>query len=177
MENLVRSSKEGIKVFLIGNTLEEASDMMCCFDFIPDSFGRFKLRNKRAVIEYMPPSKKYLERRQGTIADLLMPEASTFSNITTVDKTLIYKGRLTKPQYVIMFDKDTKFTVWDNNVITKYNKEKIPVVPMRPYQDQIFTTEARDAVITTFDMRSFRFRNLLTQKEFKKQLELLKPRA
>lgn len=177
MENTLRSSKDNYRVFLIGNTLEEASDLLCCFEFIPDTFGRFKLRKKKAVIDYMPPSEKYLARRKDTVADLLTPELSTFSNMTTVDKTLICKKRLSKPNYVIKFDNDIKFTVWDGNIITQFNNEKVRVVPMKPYKDEIFTTEARDDIITMFDLRAFRFRNLLAQKEFKKQLQLLKPRG
>lgn len=176
MENLVRSTKEKLRIVLIGNTLEEAGDILCCFDFVPEEFGRYKVRKKRAVIDYIPPTKKYLARRKGTIADLLTPESSTFTNAIETDKTLLNKGRLMKPQYIIMFDKITKFTVWDNNTIAKYNGEKVRVVPMRPYLDQIFNVEARDTIIALFDMRCFYFRNLLTQKKFKKELELLKPR-
>lgn len=177
MENLVRSTKEKLRVVLIGNTLEEASDLLCCFGFIPEEFGRYKIRKKRAVIDYIPPSKKYLERRKGTISDLLTPDSSTFTNKIDVDKALICKDRLHKPTYIIKFDKQTQYTVWDNRVICKYNGEQVKnIVPMRPYLDCIFNTEARDNVILLFDTRSYYFRNLLTQKEFKKNLELLKPR-
>lgn len=176
MENLVRSTKEKLRIVLIGNTLEEASDILCCFGFIPEQFGRYKVRKKRAVIDYIQPSLKYLNRRRGTVADLLTPESSTFTNTIDVDKSLIYKGRLTKPSYVIAFDKQTKFTVWGRTVIAKYNGEQCKVVPMRPYLDSVFNTEARDTVIELFDKRLFYFRNLLTQKQFKKELELLKPR-
>lgn len=176
MENLVRSTKEKLRIVLIGNTLEEASDLLCCFGFIPEQFGRYKIRKKRAVIDYMPPSKKYLERRKGTVADLLTPQSSTFTNQIDVDKTLIYKGRLIRPSYVIMFDKENKYTVWDGNKIAKYNGERCKVLPMRPYLDQVFNAEARDNVIAIFDSRGYMFRNLITQKEFKKYLELLKPR-
>lgn len=176
MENLVRSTKEKLRIVLIGNTLEEASDILCCFGFIPEQFGRYKVRKKRAVIDYIQPSLKYLNRRRGTVADLLTPESSTFTNTIDVDKSLIYKGRLTKPSYVIAFDKQTKFTVWNRTVITKYNGEQCKVIPMRPYLDSVFNTEARDTVIELFDKRLFYFRNLLTQKQFKKELELLKPR-
>lgn len=177
MENLVRNTKNNIKVFLLGNTLEEASDILCCFNFIPEEFGRFKIRKKRAIIEYIPPSNKYLEARKGSIADLLMPEASTFTNKIVSDKSLLYKGRLTKPQYVIKFDLETKFTVWDNNVITMYNGENVKVVPMRPYLDDLFSTEPRDLIINLYDSRCFLFRNLLVQKRFRKELEILKPRG
>lgn len=176
MENLVRSTKDKLRIVLIGNTLEEASDLLCCFGFIPEEFGRYYVRKKKAVIDYIPPSQKYLERRKGTVADLLTPQSSTFTNQIDVDKTLINKGRLTKPIYIIKFDKETMFTVWDSNTICKYNGEKVKVIPMRPYLDYIFNTEARDNIIAIFDARGYLFRNLLTQKEFKKYLELLKPR-
>lgn len=176
MENLVRSTKEKLRIVLIGNTLEEAGDILCCFNFIPEEYGRYYVRKKKAVIDYMPPSEKYLARRKGTISDLLSPTSSTFTNAVEVDKTLLNKGRLTKPEYVIMFNKDTKFTVWNNNTIAAYNGEKVRVVPMRPYLDAFFNTEARDLVIQLFDTRSYLFRNLLIQKKFKKELELLKPR-
>ena len=52
MENLVRSTKEKMRIVLIGNTLEEASDILVSFDFIPEEFGRYKVRKKRAVIDY-----------------------------------------------------------------------------------------------------------------------------
>ena len=175
MENLVRSTKDKLRIVLIGNTLEEASDILCSFEFIPEEWGRYYIRKKRAVIDYIPPSEKYLMRRKGTIADLLAPTSSTFTNKIDTDKTLLYKGRLIKPDYVIQFDRETKFTVWDGNKITKYNGENVRVVPMRPYLDQVFATEARDIIFSLYNTRSFLFRNLITQKEFKKNLELLKP--
>jgi hypothetical protein len=148
MENLVRSTKEKLRIVLIGNTLEEASDIMCCFNFIPETFGRFKVRKKKAVIDYIPPSKAYLNRRKGTIADLLTPNESTFTNKIDVDRSMINKARLHKPTYIIKFSKNTEdwFTVWDGNTIKKYCKENKPVIAMRPYIDEVFTTEKRDII-------------------------------
>lgn len=37
LENLLRSTKERTKVFFIGNTLESASDILCAFNFIPET--------------------------------------------------------------------------------------------------------------------------------------------
>ena len=177
MENLVRSTKEKLRIVLIGNTLEEASDILCCFNFIPEEFGRYKIRKKRAIIDYLMPTEAYLKRRKGTVADLLTPNSSTFTNTIDVDKTLLFRGRLNKPSYIIKFDKETLYTVWNGNVICKYAGERCKItVPMRPYLDAVFNTDARDKVIQLFDTRCFKFRNLITQKEFKKNLELLKPR-
>lgn len=176
MENLVRSTKENMRIFLIGNTLEEASDILCSFNFIPEEFGRYYIRKKRAVVDYLAPSSAYLKRRKGTIADILTPESSTFTNKIEVDKTLVYKGRVRKPTAIIEFNKIDKFTLWDNKIISEYNGEKCPIIAMRPYLDRVFITEQRDQIFALYDTRGFYFRTLLTQKKFKKQLELLKPR-
>lgn len=179
LENLIRSTKQRVRVICIGNTLEEASDLLCAFNFLPEDFGRYKLKSKRAVIEYIEPSEKYLERRKGTIADILMPNASTFTNKIDSDNTLVYKGRLIKPEYIIKFtkNKDDWFTVWDGNKVAPYNGEKCSqIISMRPYIDEFFVTKTRDQVIVLFDTRSYGFKNLITFKKFQKQLTLLKPR-
>lgn len=179
LENLVRSTKDRVRVICIGNTLEEASDLLCAFDFVPDTWGRYKLKKKRAIIDYIEPSEKYLERRKGTIADIVSPNSSTFTNEIDVDLSLIYRGRLKRPQVIVRFSKDKNdwYTIWDDNVINKYNGEKLDkVIAMRPYLDCRFSSELRDKVIELFDSRCYRFRNLITQKRFKKELELLRPR-
>lgn len=179
LENLVRSTKQHVRVFFMGNTLEEASDILCAFNFIPESFGLFKLKKKRCVIHYIAPSNLYLDRRKGSIADILMPTASTFTNKVEVDKSLVTKKRLVEPLYIIKFSKNQGdwFTVWNNNIIAPYNKEKgKPVISMRPYLDEVYTMEGVKAVIETFDTRSYQFRNLITFKRFQSEMALLKPR-
>lgn len=179
LENLVRSTKERTKIFFLGNTLEESSDILCAFNFIPESFGIFKLKKKRAVIHNIAPTEAYKRRREGTIADILMPKASTFTNKIDTDNTLITKQRLKEPMYVIKFRKtaDTWFTVWDNNIIRPYNGEKKPSVAMRPYLDEVFNVERQKQLMLLFDTRSFMFSNLITFKKFQKQMSLLKPRG
>lgn len=178
LENLVRSTKERTKIFFLGNTLEEASDILCAFKFIPEQFGVFKLKSKRCVIHNIEPSEAYMKRRKGTIADILMPEASTFTNKIDTDKSLINKKPLISPNYIIKFtkSKDDWFTVWDNNVIAKYNGEKKTVIAMRPYLDEVFSPDIQKSTILLFDTRSFQFRNLITFKQFQNCMEMLKPR-
>lgn len=177
LENNFRSVKDRIKIFFMGNTLEECSEILSSFNFLPQEFGLFKLKSKRALIHYIKPSEKYLERRKGTIADLLMPTASTFTNKIETDKSLLYDGKLGKPQYIIKFSKDKKdwFTLWDKGVITFYNNEKKPVIAMRMYLDEVFITESRDNIINLFCTRSLKFKNSITFVRFQSQLELLKP--
>lgn len=174
LENIVRH-KTNCRIFLIGNTVEECSDILTLFNFIPEEFGRFKLKKKRCVIDYIPPSKKYLERRKGSIASILTPEASTFTNKQTYDKSKIYKGRLRKPHYIIQF-RNESFTVWDNNIICRYNKENKPRVPMVPLliNNTVFKSEMRDEIVLMNYEKKFMFKDLLTQKLFDKCIKEVK---
>lgn len=179
LENIVRSTKQRIRVFMVGNTLEEASDLLCAFNFIPVEFGVYKLKKKRAVIEYIEPSEAYLKRRKGTIADILLPNASTFTNKVECDNTLIVNKRLTRALYGIKFSKDKKdwFTVWDDNIVTRYTGQTaISFKAMRPYIDELFRVDIQKSVIDVFDARGYKFKDLITFKLFQKNLELLKPR-
>ena len=213
LENLVRNTKCKIRIFFLGSTLEEASDVLCSFNFIPEEYGRYTLvKNKkklvaflnelkasktdeektavykkykgvdfgkRAVIDYIEPSEAYKTMRQGSIADILLPSASTFTNEIETDYTLIKRGRLVSPTYVIKFTKNKQdgwFTVWDSNTVAKYNGEQKPAISMRPYLDDVFNVKARDGIVQQFDYRGFTFRDLITFKQFQKQVELVKPR-
>ena len=183
LENLLRSTKERTKIFFMGNTLEEASDVLCAFNFIPEEFGRYKLKKKRAVIEYIEPSEAYLKRRKGTLADILMPTASTFTNKIDTDKTLISKKRPKRVTRIIKFTKrkETWFTVWDGNLIKKHGGEagdknnKGKVTAMRPYLDELYDRDLMMSVVTLFNTRSYVFSNLITFKSFQKEMELLIP--
>ncbi len=213
IENLIRSTKKRVRIICIGNTLDEASDLLSCINFIPEKFGRYvlvknkkklveylrelnkcsnafeeavvnrKYKNydfgKRAVVEYIEPSEAYRTRRKGTAADILTPTASTFTNEIEVDKTLVYKGRLKNPNYVIKFSKDKSkwFTVWDSNVITKWNKENKTVIAMKPYLDEFFTQENMNNVISLFDGRAFKYKDLITFKQFQNEIRVMKPRG
>ena len=133
---------------------------------------------KRCVIHYIQNPENYNARRKHSIANVLMPNASTFSNKIDTDTTLICKKKLERPSYVIKFTKNPKnwFTVWDGNIITKWNGEKKTVTAMRPYLDEPFSADMQKNIILLFDTRSFMFRNMITFKEFQNQLALLKPR-
>ena len=177
LENIARSTKSRIRVIMIGNTLEEASDILSAFNFIPDGFGRFKLKSKRCVVDYIRPNEAYLERRKGTIADIMLPNASTFTNEVEIDRSLLVNKRLcNSPQYIVKFNKskDTWFTVWNNNIIKEYNNEEKNAIPMRRYLDEVYNQESVNMIREMFDARAFKFVNLSCFKRFQKQMRLLK---
>lgn len=181
LENILRNTKDRVKVFFLGNTLEEASDILAAFDFIPEQFGRYKLKKKRCVIDYIEPTDAYKAMRQGNLAEILLPNASTFTNRIDTDHALICKNvKLVKPMFIVKFtkDKDDWFTIWNGWIVAKYNKEKgVKVLSMRPYLDEAYNAQAVNELMAMFDTRSLRFRNLITFKLFQTRLQELKPRS
>ena len=213
IENIVRNSKHNIRIICIGNTLQEASDILCAINFLPDHFGRFKLvKNKkklvemikeykhaksskeyqiihekykdcdfgkRAVVEYMEPTEQYKAMRNGSAAEILAGNSSTFTNEIQIDNSLIARHkRFERPTAIIKFHKEieTWFTVWDGNVIAPYTGQKATVIAMRPYLDSLFNPDLQKQIIMLFDTRAYLFRDLSTFKRFQKELQILKPR-
>lgn len=132
---------------------------------------------QRAVIHYLPNSEAYTARRHGTLASILDPNDSNFTNKIETDRSLLSNDKLLKPRYVIAFtkNKDDWFTVWNNNIIARYNKEKIQIIPMRRYLDQMYNEDLVNQVIVQYDTRNFLFHNLLTHKLFEKNVQTIKP--
>lgn len=178
LENLIRSRKDS-RIFIVGNTLEEASDILLMFNFIPESYGTYKLKRKKTVIDYIAPSEKYIKRRKGSIADILAPDESTFTNEIKNDFSLITKKRPLKPSYIIMFDKSEKswYTVWDTTIIKKYNGEIFSdrgMIPMRRLIGAIYVEELVNEVLMRVNRRHFKYVDLYTQKSFEQEIRLLK---
>lgn len=213
IENIVRNTKHNIRIICIGNTLQEASDLLCAVNFLPDHFGRFKLvKNKkkliqmikeykhaknskeyqvihekyknidfgkRAIVEYMEPTDSYRAMRNGSAAEILAGNSSTFTNEVEIDSSLIARHkRFIKPTAIIKFhkEKESWFTVWDGNIIAPYNGQKATSLTMRPYIDDKFFPDLQKQIITLFDTRNYLFRDLSTFKRFQKELQILKPR-
>ena len=148
VENIIRNTKHNVRIICIGNTLQEASDLLCAVNFLPDHFGRFKLvKNKkkliqmikeykhaknskeyqyihekyknydfgkRAIVEYMEPTDSYRAMRNGSAAEILAGNSSTFTNEVEIDSSLIARHkRFIKPTAIIKFhkEKESWFTV------------------------------------------------------------------
>ena len=176
LENLVRSRKEKIRIFFIGNTTEEASDILSMFNFIPQEFGVYKLKKKKCIIDYMPNSEAYIERRRGSVGDILAGHTSNFTNKIETDTSHIRKKRLNRPLFIIKFSKDKAdwFTLWDGGVIAKYNGEKKNGIAMTRYLDEIYNPDVVLDIFARFDARAFYYKHLIVQKQFAYHLSLIK---
>ena len=180
IENIARTTKNNIEVWLLGNTLEEASTILKAFNFLPEKFGRFYLKRKRCIIDNLEPSEAYIKDRKGSIADILGGgKMSNYTNMLIKDKSLITKQRVHRPQYIIKFSKDTDkwYTVWDGNIIRRWNKEKLPIesdICMLPYINSYYSLERRQAIFDMYNARVFKFQNLIAQAYFQEDLKLIK---
>ena len=179
-ENIARTTKNRIRVFLVGNTLQEASSILKAFNFLPEKFGRFKLKSKRCVIDNLEPTEEYLEDRKGSIADILGGgNMSNYTNALTKDLKLLDKGRVTYPQAIIKFSKDTNmwFTLWDRGVVKRYNNESLPLstdFAMRPYLNTFYSKERVQTIIDMFNARALKFDTLITQAYFTDSMKTIK---
>lgn len=188
-ENTVRTTKGKVRVFLLGNTLEEASTILRAFDFIPQQFGRFCLhrtnkytgvREKYCVVDNLEPTEEYLRDRYGSIADFLGGDMmSNYTNELIKDVDLIYKGRKHKPDAIIKFTKKKEnwYTVWDGNIVCKYTGQNLPKssdFAMKPYVNTYYSRERRQIVLDMYDARAYRFDSLITQSYFTEELSKLR---
>ena len=178
VENIARTTKSKLRIFLIGNTLEEASTILKAFNFLPEKFGRFKLKRKRCIIDNLEPTEEYLKDRKGSAADILGGDSmSNYTNELKKDVSLICKSRLHSASYLIKFGKtrDKQYIVWDNNVITRYKGQPIKtIVAMRPYLDNRYSPENKTKILEMFDARAFMFDTLITLSYFQGDLQSIR---
>ena len=183
LENVLRSTKNKVRVVCIGNTLDEAGDILSAFNFIPDTFGRYKLHKNHnhkfdAIIDYIRPNEKYLERRKDALANELAGDSSTFTNEVEIDRSLLVnKRKCNKPTAIIKFAKTPKswYTVWNGNIIKQYNNENLSnVIAMSQYLDEVYNRDLMRGVIDRFDARAYLFTDIATFKRFQKSLRTMK---
>lgn len=176
IENICRSRRDGVRVFFMLNNTEDCPEIMSMFGFIPLEFGIYRLKRKHCVIDYIPNNAAYEKRRSNALANELDNGTGNFTNKVKRDLQLLYKGRVITPSYIIKFTKDEAdwYTVWDSKVIRPYNNEQCTSIAMKRYIDDVFNPDARDSVIEMNDVRAYRFKDVLTQTRFYKDLEIIK---
>lgn len=181
-ENIARTTKHKIRVFLLGNTLEEASTILKAFNFIPEKFGRFYLKSKRCVIDNLEPTEEYLQDRRGSIADILGGgNMSNYTNMLGLDKSMLHTGRLYKPTALIKFSKQIAdwYTVFDSRVIRRYRGEGVKeeyAFYMKPYLGGLYSLERKNMVLDMYDAKYYKFDSLISQSYFSDALKKIRTR-
>lgn len=176
LENICRFDTDR-RIILLGNTLDEASDILAsCFNFIPHTFGIHKLHNKRCVIDYIPDSDAYKKARSNSIAGILAPKESTFTNAIQSDLELVTSKKPGKPTQVIRFNLNSYFTVC-GNIVTQMKvpkTSKLPVIAMKPYlAGYPFYNDLAKQVINFAQQRMYKFDSTITLKLFYREIKSL----
>lgn len=183
LENVLRSTNIKVKIVCIGNTLDEAGDILAAMNFIPDTYGRYKLHKHHnhkmdAIIDYIRPNENYKKRRAKALSSALVSDASTFTNEIPIDRSLLVnKRKATRPTSVIKFSAKHAdwYTIWNGNIIKQYNNERTPdKIAMSRYIDETYDRNRAQSVIDRFDIRVFNFTNIATFKRFQKALRLMR---
>lgn len=176
IENIVRSSRENVKIFMMLNNTEECPEILAMFGYLPIHFGVYKLKRKHCVIDYIPNNAAYDARRKKALANEIDTGTGNFTNKFVKDLELIYKGRLIHPTTVVKFSKDMSdwFTIWDGNIVCPYNGEKVQSVAMKRYINDTFIPELRDNIIEREDVRAFKYKDILAQSLWRKNMEMIK---
>lgn len=188
VENILRDQKQldrrAVMIFGCANSVSECSDFLAQLaGFIPEKPGRYKLKRKHMIVDNIPNSEAYLEKRKESIgADIMDYENdSNYTNIIKRDiETLKPKRqRLQKVTEIIKFSKSPEswFCVWDGNIIKRYNGQTYradQVIAMKRYLDTRFNMDLVNSVVERYDARAFLYNDLISQATFAAQLKNIK---
>lgn len=188
IENILRDQEQldypAVRIFGCANSVSECNDFLAQLcGFIPEKPGRYRLKRKHAIIENIPNSEAYLEKRKSSIGADIMDYGndSNYTNVLKRDlETLKKKSqRLVRVTSIIKFSKDPKdwFTVWDSKIIKRFNGQSYKpgqVIAMRRYLDTIYDPDIAKSVIERYDSRAFMYNDLISQATFAAQLKLVK---
>lgn len=181
IENIARTTKQRIRVFLMANTLAEASTILKAFNFIPNTFGRFYLKSKRCVIDNLEPTDEYLKDRKGSLASILGGDAmSNYTNDLNKDRSMLFSGKLHKITGIIKFSREESdwYSIFDGNVIRRWKKgegvKEGAITYMFPYLGGFYSKERRQIVIDMYDTKVWKFDSLITQSYFSEKLRLIR---
>jgi hypothetical protein len=166
------------RIIMLGNTLEEAGDVLAeCFKFIPDKPGIHRLTNKRAVIWSIEDSDEFKKAREHSIAGILAPEESTFTNTVHSDLDLITRKPIGKQTQIVRFSQTKYFTICGNVVTCQRvsDKSSLPTIVMRPYMPgYAYYKDRVKQIIEAAQQRQLMFDRLITLKLFMKEIQLIK---
>lgn len=183
LENILRNKSSKMRVVLIGNMCGEIAEVLGNLNFLPQEYGRYKLKRKRAIIDYLPVTDAYKEMRKGAIANLILgDESGNFNNRSNRNYDRISSTGIKglKPKVLIKFSRDTNdwFVSYEKNVIRKWHGEKCKqVVSMRPYIDETFVPDLRDDIFSLYDAKALWFSDIVSATLFETRLSDLRPRG
>lgn len=190
IESLLRDQQQtpgndpAVRIICCANSVSECAGAMAQLcNFIPQKLGRFWLTRKHTVIDNIPNSKAYEEKRKKSIGAAIMDydnDANYTNELKRDLETLKKKGhRLRTPTALIKFSKKPSewFIIWDGKIIKRYNNQTISknkIIAMRRYLDEFYNGDIVKNIIDRYDARGFLFADLVSQAYFAENLKAIK---
>ena len=188
IENILRDQEQlpyrAVMIMGFANSVSECNDFLAQLaGFIPETPGRYYLKRKHMIVDNIPNSKAYLEKRKKSIGDDIMDydNDANYTNVVKRDlESLMNKGRqLIRVTTLLKFSKDPKdwFCVYDGRYIRRYRGETVNknlIVGMKRHLDNFFDPDIVKDVFEMYDARAYIYADLISQATFAAQLKLLK---
>lgn len=190
IESLLRDQQQtagndpAVRIICCANSVSECAGAMAQLcNFIPQKLGRFWLTRKHTVIDNIPNSKAYEEKRKKSIGAAIMDydnDANYTNELKRDLATLKKKGqKLRSPSALIKFSKKPSdwFILWDSNIIKRYSGQtvgKSKIIAMKRYLDEVFNAEIVKSIIDRYDARAFKYADLVSQAYFAENLKTIK---
>lgn len=187
-ENILRDQERlpysAVMIMGFANSVSECNDFLAQLaGFIPEEPGRYYLKRKHMIVDNIPNSKAYLEKRKKSIgADIMdYDNDANYTNVVKRDlETLMPKGRqLIRVTRLLKFSKEPKdwFCIYDGKYIRRYRGETVNkslMTGMKRHLDDFFNPEIVKDVFEMYDARAYYYADLISQATFAAQLKLLK---
>ena len=187
IENFLRDQEHldyrAVMVLGCANNVSECNEFLAQLaGFIPGEVGRYKLKRKRMLIDLIPNSDAYIEKRKRAITASIMDDNDeNYTNVVKQDMEQIVskKTKLKNVTQVIKFSKNPNdwFTVWDDKVIRRYNNQpykKDQSIPMKRYLDDVFDPIMVQIVFDKHDAKYYLYGDLMTKALFQADMKVLK---
>lgn len=187
MENIFRLQQpldyDAVKVIGCANSVSECGEWLgrLC-GFIPEQPGRYVLKRKHTIVDQIPNSQAYIDKRKTAItADIMDLDDANYTNKIKRDIELLADKhhRYTHIENIIKFSKDPThwYTLWDGNIIRKYSNQpysRDKVIAMKRYLDEAYSEELAKSVLQRYDSRAFKYSDLLSLANFASELKIIK---
>lgn len=188
IETIARMRK--IRVLMLGNTIQDTSEILGIFNFQPKEFGIYKLTRKHCIIEYMDDSEEFKKKRKESLAGSLLGENSEVSTSFT-NKALIFDENLMKynPKLRATFNyyisEFKAFQLYEMKKMKKrkgslfvgdIREENKPSYKVSPFMNCVgmFDKDINDMLISLLSTNMLIFETSLTRTRFTKALKLSK---
>lgn len=138
LETYMRGSKCNWRCIMISNQTGD-NEISAHFNFFAPKAGIYKCGRKHLLVECVGETEDFHKQvRENSAAYMFNKNSSRFASEIAIDATVIAPKKLVRhraPEFIMCFNKgeDKWFTMNNNNLITKYNKECKPKYSMQKY--------------------------------------------